>query len=318
MPIETFQSPIEEVKSDENHLVLCYLLRQILVAIKSIEPSTETVTVDNLDVVSASLRNEISKLVKALPDNKDLLKELKALKEAVSKLEMSPTINVEASKVTVPDITIPEINVPIPQVTVNVPDVVVPEINVPQPIVNVEAPIVNVPEVDLSQIIKALELNLNKLRTNSETRPVAVRISDGQNWVKELQQLNKQAAQTTQFMSDVSYIRNAAGQRINPATEESVKTPSTITDGRKTVTTAGTRVQIVTASTVCRSVTVTALEGNTGVICVGGSTIVASLGTRTGIPLNPGDSVVIEIDNLNKIWLDSAVSGEGVSYYYKS
>lgn len=91
-----------------------------------------------------------------------------------------------------------------------------------------------------------------------------------------------------------------------------------ISDGRKTVTTAGTRVQLTTASTICLSVTLTALLENTGIICVGGSTIVASASTRTGIPLRKGDSVVIEVDNLNKVYIDSTVNGEGVSYYYKT
>ena len=200
------------------------LLKRIIELLDTKEPPIESVSVDNLDVVSASLRNELAKVVKAVkesqPDNADVLKELKKLTEAISAIDVKPTINVSAADVTipeikVPDITIPDFNIPTPQVTVNPPT-----INIPAPVVNLPAPVVNVEAADLSEIIRALEVNLNKLRTNSETRPLAVRMSDGQNWVKELKQLNKQAAQTTQFMSDVSYIRDVSGQRINPATAE--------------------------------------------------------------------------------------------------
>ena len=106
---------------------------------------------------------------------------------------------------------------PTPQVNYTAPD-----IHIPAPVVNLPAPIVNVETIDISAIIQAIESNLNKIRTNSVGRPLAVRLSDGQNWVKQLEQLNKQTAQTVQYMSDVSYIRNAAGTRINPATDEGI------------------------------------------------------------------------------------------------
>lgn len=88
-----------------------------------------------------------------------------------------------------------------------------------------------------------------------------------------------------------------------------------ISDGRKTVTTAGTR-EALAASTSCKWVTITAETDNTGVVAVGGSTVVASLSTRTGTPLFAGDSVTILTDNLADIQLDVTVSGEGVTYTY--
>jgi hypothetical protein len=96
-----------------------------------------------------------------------------------------------------------------------------------------------------------------------------------------------------------------------------VATITAIGDGRKVVATATTRVQLAT-STAVKQVVITAETDNTGYVVVGGSTVVAALATRTGVPLNPGDSVALEIDNLADIWLDSIVSGDGVTYAYFS
>lgn len=95
--------------------------------------------------------------------------------------------------------------------------------------------------------------------------------------------------------------------------------PIAILDGATSVGTAGTRVQVTTANTPCFSITLTAGSANTGIMCIGGTTVTASTGTaRTGLPLNAGDTAIIELDNVNKIWLDSTVSGDKASYYYKA
>lgn len=86
-----------------------------------------------------------------------------------------------------------------------------------------------------------------------------------------------------------------------------------VADGRKTVTTAGTRVQLATSKAI-NSVAVTALEGNTGQICVGGKTVVAKLENRTGIPLAAKQTATIDTDDIGDLWIDSTVNGEGVSW----
>ena len=88
---------------------------------------------------------------------------------------------------------------------------------------------------------------------------------------------------------------------------------ASITDGRTVVTTAGTRVALA-SSTVVKEVVITAETDNTGIVVVGGSTCVAALATRRGIPLNAGDSVSFQITNLNAVSLDSTVSGDGVTF----
>lgn len=204
-----------------NHQVLVILLKRIIELLDRKEEPEDNIKADE---IRAALRNELAgviKAVKSIPevDNKDLLKELKSLREAINAIEFNPNINVAGAEVTIPEIKVPNVvvpdfNIPTPQVNYTPPD-----IHIDAPIVNVPAPIVNVPEVNLDAIISELHTSLEKLRTNNKSRPLAVRLTDGAEWIKELK---KQTAQTTQYMSDVSYSKNAAGLTINPATEETL------------------------------------------------------------------------------------------------
>jgi len=101
----------------------------------------------------------------------------------------------------------------------------------------------------------------------------------------------------------------------NPLPVALFPSATTIGDGRKVVTTAGTSVALAT-STPCREVTITALGTNTGTLVVGGTTVVASAGTRRGVALAAGASLTLQIDDLADIYIDSTVNGEGVSYLY--
>lgn len=89
-----------------------------------------------------------------------------------------------------------------------------------------------------------------------------------------------------------------------------------IVDGRAVVTTAGTAVQITTTQTPISEVILTAETDNTGIVVVGGSTVVAALATRRGIPLSAGDSITLTINNLSRLYIDSTVSTDGVTYAY--
>lgn len=102
---------------------------------------------------------------------------------------------------------------------------------------------------------------------------------------------------------------------IEKAVKDNLAPSKSIVDGRKFVTTAGTREALAT-STPCSIVIITAEANNTGVVVVGGRTVIAALATRQGIPLSAGDSITLTIDNLNKVWLDSMVSTDGVTYLY--
>jgi len=75
------------------------------------------------------------------------------------------------------------------------------------------------------------------------------------------------------------------------------------------VTTAGTRVQLPTLS--CSKVTIIAKRANTGYIYVGMNTVSS---TVYAVELSAKDSMDFGVNNLNELWIDSSVNGEGISY----
>ena len=89
-----------------------------------------------------------------------------------------------------------------------------------------------------------------------------------------------------------------------------------IGDGRKIVTAAGTREALVASSVPCKEVAITAETDNTGSIVVGGNSVIAALATRQGTPLEPGDSVILKVSDLIVVYLDSMISGDGVTFTY--
>lgn len=91
-----------------------------------------------------------------------------------------------------------------------------------------------------------------------------------------------------------------------------VTPPSGIVAGAKVVTTAGTAEQLVGSSTPCKRITMTAEDDNTGKIYYGGSTVDSSLGDY----LFPAQKIEIEIDNVQKIYIDADTNGDGVKFTY--
>lgn len=86
-------------------------------------------------------------------------------------------------------------------------------------------------------------------------------------------------------------------------------TPSNIYTGQKTITAAGTAEALASSQTISQ-VTIRALTTNTDSVWIGDSTVDSS----TGYPLEPGEGVLVEIDNLSTIYVDSDVNSEGVAY----
>jgi hypothetical protein len=128
---------------------------------------------------------------------------------------------------------------------------------------------------------------------------------------------------------------NDAGSDINPATDEKIDdvisglsdvktavqsiittTYSELGDGRKTVSASGIAEQLSVASVPCKEVIVVALITNLNDIAIGDDTVVAGGATKRGIPLMAGQSTSIKIDNLNKIYINADVNGEGITYLY--
>lgn len=116
------------------------------------------------------------------------------------------------------------------------------------------------------------------------------------------------ATQTT-----LASVLAALGGTLTTAPTTAGDVASTLTDGRKTVTTPTTAVAL-RASLACRWVCVTALKTNTSQVNVGGASVLATLGSETGQPLGAGDSVTIPVNDAAKVFVDARVAGEGVTF----
>jgi len=114
----------------------------------------------------------------------------------------------------------------------------------------------------------------------------------------------------------VRIFANATTRRLFVDALTSLAGNGTIADGRKTVTSAGTAVALGSATTI-KKITIQALGANTNFVAVGASTVVAASGTERGILLGPYQSVVFTNDDLADIFVDSVVSGEGVTFQYE-
>lgn len=90
----------------------------------------------------------------------------------------------------------------------------------------------------------------------------------------------------------------------------------TIADGTKSVTTGGTAVPLATSSTPCKRLDVTAKYGNTDMVVIGASTVVALAANRRGVPLTPGQTYTFFPTDLIDVYIDSVVNGEGVTFTY--
>lgn len=87
------------------------------------------------------------------------------------------------------------------------------------------------------------------------------------------------------------------------------------------VAAAGTRLRLSAASLKCRYVYLEALPTNADVVVVGDANVVAASGTqaaptRRGRALDPGAWWEFNFYDLTDLWLDSAVSGDGVTAVY--
>ena len=86
-------------------------------------------------------------------------------------------------------------------------------------------------------------------------------------------------------------------------------------DGVTTVSSAGTDV-VLGGDVACKKIDIQAQTDNTGLIAVGFTGVDATEATGTGVIFYAGDTYSLEMVNLNLIYIDSTVSGEGVRYTY--
>ncbi len=84
--------------------------------------------------------------------------------------------------------------------------------------------------------------------------------------------------------------------------------------GRQTVTAAGTAEPLSREPFVVARVDLFALDANTDRVYVGGVDVSAVASNQRGVPLSALEQVWFENVDLAKIWIDAAVSGEGVTW----
>jgi hypothetical protein len=83
---------------------------------------------------------------------------------------------------------------------------------------------------------------------------------------------------------------------------------------QKDVTAAGTPENLSAQSIPCAAVRIKAKRANTGYIYIGFDDQ-GQLSSSNGTEYEAKDSEVIPIDDVNKIWIDSSVNGEGVEVF---
>lgn len=98
------------------------------------------------------------------------------------------------------------------------------------------------------------------------------------------------------------------------------KNRTTFTTGHKNVTSAGTGEALVGSSTPVPDgyqVVIKAKHGNGGIIYIGNSKTNSET-TTTAFWLYADQSITLQISNLNLVWVNSSVNGEGVEYVFEA
>ena len=111
----------------------------------------------------------------------------------------------------------------------------------------------------------------------------------------------------------LAQIRDTGGG--GPAVVQ-LKSKHEVGDGAITVTTAGTRIQLPDKP--CKRVYIQADEGNTGVIVVGSSTVVAASANRRGKAFYATQGDWFEVDNFNRLYIDATADNQKIQYYYEN
>lgn len=138
-----------------------------------------------------------------------------------------------------------------------------------------------------------------------------VNTSAAQSGTWTVQPGNTQNTTPWQTISTSTVITSTYPVNTNPYSE------TTIGDGFKLIPTAGTRVALA-SSTVSKRATVCSHASNTGVVAVGGTTVVAALASQQGVALNAGDCYSLSIDNLSDINVDTTISGSTATFTYQN
>jgi len=273
------------------------------------EENQKEISVNNFDEIKLHLRNELTLLAKKIgeyiasikiPDVlkadefPTLISTIKTLQEAIAKIDFTPTF----------DVQIPEIDVKVPEIKaseIKVPKIKIPNINVPEPHITVN------PEIDLdfSELLAALEPL--RFLSDKATKPLSVRLSDGKRFISALKTVSDKVVRAFAAGGMTSAEWKSAYKSVAPDICGAVGTL------RKAVTTAGTKEQVTSTSTSIKYCLICGDTGNTDLLVAGDSNVVAAASSQRGTVIIPGNVPVrFEIDNLNKLYVDSIVNGEAI------
>lgn len=91
--------------------------------------------------------------------------------------------------------------------------------------------------------------------------------------------------------------------------------PTGLVSGRKTISVTNTAVRLIAATATCYKILITGLSTNNDVVVIGDSSVVFTEASRTGLSLEPRQSVVLEIDDPYEVYVNGTAS-DGVSFLY--
>jgi hypothetical protein len=112
------------------------------------------------------------------------------------------------------------------------------------------------------------------------------------------------------FAVQIDTALPAGTNNIGDVDVASVAIPTSIYNGQKTVSTAGTAEALSASQAILQGVTIKALSDNTGNIYVGDS----SVDDTNGYVLASGEVLPLPIANLSTVYIDADNDGEGVSF----
>ncbi len=138
---------------------------------------------------------------------------------------------------------------------------------------------------------------------------------DGTNWV-QVDALVKLLANSGVDIGDVDILSIATGSAVIGRVGHDI---TGIGHGVETCDSAGTHQSIVTSSTPAKRVNVQAQTDNTSAVAVGATGVDATVATGTGILLYAGDwTGWMNVDDLDEVFFDALVTGEGVRFIYET
>lgn len=171
----------------------------------------------------------------------------------------------------------------------------------------------------LKEVIKKQVKNVELVGPRDPRKAIAVQLSNGEKFYDAIFSLasntGKAVFKKLNGVHDDALIDDDRHLQVDvvgfsPTITTSESIPTTFSSAQQNVTMAGTRVQLSTNT--CVAVTVKAKSTNTGLIYVGDVSVTSS----NGFILSAGESVSFAITNTNKVYIDSSINGEGISYSY--